>query len=172
MSKSVLEIIAEHFSADDDPQLWEVAMTTLLTEAERAAAHTRTEVYSEIGCCHHWICPHRPIFWMPNGKRFAWPFGYNKTVTGFSYRALPAFTWSECLTWTGENWEPGRTGRRCLVFRIAIPARTAGRQRAAIHTIWTPRSPTSREKRVQLYGFRKRKRGWTLTARQARGARV
>ena len=38
MSNAALAIIAEHLSADDDPQLWEVAIRTLLAEAEDAAA--------------------------------------------------------------------------------------------------------------------------------------
>jgi hypothetical protein len=79
---------------------------------------------------------------------------------------LPELEWSESLKWTGEAWEPGRTGRRCLVLRIAIPARTARHLQAAIHTIWTPRSPTIREKVVQLFGFRKRAGVWSLTARE------
>src|SRR3954452_14456065 len=117
-------LIAAHLTNDDDPDLWDVATTTLLAEAGEAAADSRDEVYAQIGCCHHWISPHHPIRWTADGG-FAWPFGYDKTTTGWSYRALPAFTWSESLRWTGDGWEPGRTGRRCLVLRVAIPARTA-----------------------------------------------
>jgi hypothetical protein len=164
MSKTALAVIAEHLSSDDDPHLWDVATTTLLAEAAQAA-DARAEIYAEVGCCHHWISPHHPIRWTADGG-FAWPFGYNKTATGFSYRALPEFTWSECLAWTGEAWVPGRPGRRCLMFRVAIPARTARHLQAAIHTIWTPRSPSTREKLVQLYGFRKQAGVWSLTARQ------
>jgi hypothetical protein len=39
----------------------------------------------------------------------------------------------------------------------------------AVHTIWTPRSPLSREKVVQLYGFRKKAHGWQLTASEILG---
>lgn len=147
-------LIAEHLTPDDDPDLWDMATRTLLAEAEALAAETKQDVYAQVGCCHHWISPHHPIRWAADGG-FAWPFGYDQTTTGSSYRALPEFTWSEFLKWMGEAWEPGRTGKRCLVFRIAIPARTARHWQAAIHTIWTPRSPTTREKVVQLYGFRK-----------------
>jgi hypothetical protein len=31
-------------------------------------------------------------------------------------------------------------------LRIAIPGRTARHMQAAVHTIWTPRSPSSKEK--------------------------
>src|SRR5262249_40066955 len=92
---------------------------------------------------------------------------YDKTTTGWSYRALPELGWSEFLKWSGEAWEPGRTGKKCLVFRVAVPARTARHLQAAVHTIWTPRSPTIREKVVQLYGFRKKEGVWSLTASEA-----
>jgi hypothetical protein len=161
----LLPLIAEHMTADDDPDLWDVATSTLLAEAGATAVDTRDDVYAQVGCCHHWIRPHQSR-WTADGG-FAWPCGYDKTTTGWSYRALPEFTWSVFLRWTGEAWEPGRTGRRCLVFRIAIPARTARHLQAAIHTIWTPRSPTTHEKFVQLYGFRKGEGVWSLTASQA-----
>ena len=131
MSNAALAMIAEHLSADDY-QLWEVAIRTLLAEAADAAAEGRTEVYAEVGCCDHRISPHRPIRWTADGG-FAWPFGYNKTVTGSAYRASPELTWS-MLAWTGEDWEPGRTGRRCLIFRVVVPARTARHLQAAIET--------------------------------------
>ena len=156
-------LIAAHLTAEDDPDLWEVVTTTLLAEAGAAASDTRQEVYAQVGCCHHWISPHHPIRWAADGG-FAWPFGYDKTTTGWSYRALPEFAWSESLRWIGDGWEQGRTGRRCLVFRVAIPARTDRHLQAAIHTIWTPRPPTGSEKVVQLFGFRKREGVWSLKA--------
>src|SRR5207249_2239923 len=106
---------------------------------------------------------HHPIRWTAGGG-FAWPFGYDKMTSGWSYRASPELTWSEFLKWTGEAWEPGRLGKRCFVFRTAVPARTARHLQAAIHTIWTPHAPNSREKRIQLYGFRKKDGKWSLAA--------
>ncbi len=159
-------LIAEHLTGDDDPDLWDVATRTLLAEAEELAADAKQDVHAQVGCCRHWISPHHPIRWAAGGG-FAWPFGYDKTTTGWWYRALPEFTWSELLKWTGQGWEPGRTRKRCLVFRISIPARTARHLQAAIHTIWTPHSPTTREKLVQLYGFRKQEGVWSLTASEA-----
>jgi hypothetical protein len=157
-------LIAAHLTRDDDPDLWNVAMTVLLAEAGASAA--RQEVYAQVGCCRHWISPHHPIRWAADGG-FAWPFGYDKTTTGWSYRALPELGWSEFLKWSGEAWEPGRTRKKCLVFRVAVPARSARHLQAAVHTIWTPRSPTIREKVVQLYGFRKQEGVWSLTASEA-----
>jgi hypothetical protein len=157
-------LIAEHLTTDDDPQLWDFASGMFLAETQASAGGSKQDIYAQVGCCHHWISPHHPIRWVADGNVFAWPFGYDKTTTGFSYRALPAFTWSVFLKWTGCAWEPDRTGKRCLVFRVAIPARTAMHLQAAIHTVWIPRSPTSREKVVQLYGFRKQEGVWSLAA--------
>jgi hypothetical protein len=156
-------LLAQHLTCDDDADLWETATATLLAEAGASAFATQQDIYAQLGCCHHWISPHHPIRWAADGG-FAWPFGYDKTTTGWSYRALPELSWSEFLKWAGKAWESGRTGKQCLVFRIAIPARTARHLQAAIHTIWTPHSPTTREKIVRLYGFRKQERKWSLTA--------
>ena len=160
----LLPLIAEHLSTDDDPDLWDVATTTLLAGASAAVTESRTEIYSQIGCCRHWIRPHQSR-WTADGG-FAWPFGYDKTTTGWSFLALPEFTWSVSLRWNGDGWEPGRTGRRCLVFRVAVPARSVRHMQAAIHTIWTPNSPSGRVKALELYGFRKREGVWSLTASQ------
>lgn len=156
-------LIAENLTRDDDADLWEVATATLLAEAEASVGGTEQDVYAQVGCCHRWIRPHDSIRWGADG-RFAWPFGYDKTTTGCSYRALPELNWSVFLKWTGDVWELGRTGTRCLVFRISIPARTGRHLQAAIHTIWTPHSPSTKEKIVQLFGFRKRDGKWSLTA--------
>jgi hypothetical protein len=86
--------IADHLTDDDDPGLWELATSTLLAEAEAWAMDARQDVYAQVGCCSHWISPHRPIWWGAGGG-FAWPFGYDKTTTGYSYRAAPALEWSE-----------------------------------------------------------------------------
>jgi hypothetical protein len=156
-------LIVEHLTTDDDPNFWDAATTRLLADAAALAAGGRKAVFAQIGCCHHWISPHHPIRWAADGG-FAWPFGYDKTTTGWSYRAAPEFTWSELLHWNGEAWEGGRSSKRSLIFRIAMPARTARHLQAAIHTIWLPHAPHTREKVVRLYGFRKRSGNWILRA--------
>ena len=85
-------------------------------------------------------------------------------MTSCYYSALAGLSWSENLKWTGSGWVPGRTGGRCLVFRVAIPARTARHPRAAVHTVWMPRSPASDDKVVQLFGFCKRGGMWSQVA--------
>lgn len=156
--------IAAQLNSDDDPDLWEVATHAILAEAAFVSREATEDVFAQIGCCRHWIRPHQ-IRWTADGG-FAWPFGYDQTTTGYSFSALPALDWSVFFQWTGNGWELGRTGGRCLLLRIAIPARTKKHLQAAVHTIWTPRSPLSMEKVVQLFGFRKKERNWKLTSTQ------
>jgi hypothetical protein len=138
-----------------------VATNAILGEAAELCRSSKEDIFAQIGCCKHWIKPHS--MWWTAGGGFAWPMGYDKTTTGYSYSALPELEWSIVFKWIDGAWQIGRTGARCLVFRIAIPTRTARHMQAAIHTIWTPRSPLSTEKVVQLYGFRKLEGAWQLT---------
>jgi hypothetical protein len=140
----------------------DVATNTILTDATHFAQDSHDAIYTQIGCCRHWIRPHQSR-WTADGG-FAAPFGYDKTTTGYSFRALPDLEWSVFLKWTGEGWEPGRTGGRCLLLRVAIPSRTARHFQAAVHTLWTPRSPSGKENALQLYGFRKKDGLWRLSA--------
>ena len=156
--------IAGHLTNEDDPVLWDTATSTILADAAQLARETHEAIFSQVGCCRHWIRPHQSR-WTADGG-FAWPAGYDKTTTGYSFSALPNLDWSVFFKRTGMVWEPGRTGERCLLLRIAIPGRTARHLQAAVHTIWTPRSPASEEKVVQLYGFRKKEGVWQLTATQ------
>ena len=158
------EIVAQ-LTEDDDPALWDVATNTILADASLTGRDAKDDLFVQIGSCRHWIRPHGSR-WAAEGEFFAAPFGYDKTTTGFSFRALPDLEWSVYFRWTGGRWELGRTGARCLLRRIAIPARTTRHLQAAVHTIWTPRSPASKEKVVQLYGFRKKEGIWRLTATQ------
>ena len=157
--------ISEHLTSDDDPGLWDVATNTILADAAKVelGGATGDEAFSQVGCCRHWVRPHQSRWGAAGG--FAWPFGYDKTTTGFAF-ALPELDWSAYFKWSGAGWEQGRTGGRCFLLRIAIPARTARHLQAAVHTVWTPRSPSSRAKVVQLYGFRKQEGTWRLTATQ------
>jgi hypothetical protein len=156
--------IAAHLTHDDDPVLWDVATNSILADAAAICRDAKDDVFVQIGSCRHWIRPHQSR-WIADGG-FASPFGYDKTTTGFSFSALPELEWSVFFKWSGSAWELGRTGARCVLRRIAIPARTTRHLQAAVHTIWTPRSPASKEKVVQLYGFRKKGGIWQMTASQ------
>jgi hypothetical protein len=131
--------ISFNLAPDDDPDLWELALNTILAEASRHLGQVQEDVFAQVGCCRHW--PLGPC-----------------TKTGSDCRALPELDWSVFLRWIGDGWEHGRTGRRCLLLRLAIPGRTARHQEAAIHSVWLP---TSKE---QLYGFRKKAGKWRCTA--------
>jgi hypothetical protein len=156
--------ISENLTSEDDPRLWDLAVSTILTDAEESCRGVEQDIFAQVGCCRHWISPHRPIRWRAGGG-FAWPFGYDKTSTAAFYSALPELEWSRFIRWTGTGWElRQRTGKRCLVLRISVPYRTAKHLQAAIHTVWTPRSPLGTEKVVQPYGFRKVQGIWSFTA--------
>lgn len=159
--------IAAQLDSTDDPGLWDVDVNTILADAAQMGRETHEVIFARVGCCRHWIRPHQSR-WTAEGG-FAWPFGYDKTTTGFSFSALPELEWSIFFQWTGASWELGRTGARCLLLRVAIPARTTRHAQAAVHTIWTPRSPLSQEKVVQLYGFRKQDGIWQLMAAEILG---
>jgi hypothetical protein len=156
---------------DDDPALWEFALTTIIgrTRAD-ASLHTGKEaVLVEIGCCSHWI---RPTWKTESGM--TWPFGYNPVVPKSddwvgNFRSLPAFDWS--LKWRLDiesgALEPaqGQPTRRPLCHRICIPARTSRHPQATVHTIWTPGSPTNPTRKwTMLYGFGQTSRGWRCFA--------
>jgi hypothetical protein len=158
--------IAQHLTDEDDPELWEIATQVILADALLFAHDAKIPLFAQIGRCDHWIRPHQSR-WTAGGG-FALPFGYDKTTTGFSFRAKPEFEWSIVLQWTGAAWEPARFQGRGLILRIAIPGRTMQHQQAAIHTMWTPRPPTGAEKRLQLYGFRKLTNGWQFAATTVR----
>ena len=164
----LIPAISEHLTGDDDSELWDVATNTILSDIIHSN-DPDAGVVAEVGCCNHWIRPHQ-MRWKADGG-FASPFGYDKTTTGFSFRALPEFEWSVLLRRTGTTWESASTHGRCRVLRIAIPGRTARHLQAAIHTIWMPRSRSGEEKLVRLYGFRKKGSTWHLTATYARGDR-
>src|SRR5262249_54949789 len=134
--------IAAQLTNDDDPALWDVVMNTILADTVSTGQDAKQDIFTQIGCCRHGVRPHQSR-WMADGG-FAAPFGYDKTTTGFSFRALPELEWSVFFKWTKAGWELGRTGARCLLLRIALPSRTTRHLQAAVHTIWTPRSPTSK----------------------------
>jgi len=77
--------ITFNLAPDDDPHLWEVATNTILGEAGRLCGEIREDVFAQVGCCRHWICPHGSIWWPADGG-FAWPFGYDKITTDFFQR--------------------------------------------------------------------------------------
>ena len=167
--------LEEHLTDHDDPLLWQVAIQTVLTEAAFLCRHRRgkQEIFAEIGCCSHWMSPHNNGSWFSDG-RFAWPTGYGSD--GFTIMGLPQFDWSEKWMWIDgddEHWKPVAkiSGKRPLVFRMAVPARTARHVRAVVHTLWAPGSPTvPDEKLFQGYAFENTNDQWSCVATSGKDA--
>ncbi len=146
--------LADHLDADDDPELWLVALCYILAEAP-----ARPDVMAEIGRCSHWLRPHQSR-WSADGG-FAWPSGYGSGAGGWFFPlALPQFDWSVVLGWSGSEWDVVERRSVRTDVRIAIPSRTRRHCQAAIHTLWH----TEREKDLVFYGFRRQDDGWTCTA--------
>lgn len=74
--------IAQNLNAEDDPELWQVVIDTILADLQAANGIT-----VEIGRCSHWLRPHQTR-WTADGG-FAWPTGYGGTA--FSRTGLPLF---------------------------------------------------------------------------------
>jgi hypothetical protein len=166
---------------DDDPALWEFALSLILgrTRADASLYVGKEAIIVQIGRCSHWI---RPKWKTASGM--TWPCGYNPTTSNLggwagNFRSLPAFDWSSKWRLDIESGalEPvqGQPTRRPLCHRICLPARTSRHPQATVHTIWTPGSPDdSTRKWVILYGFERTERGWRCFTRWEgeRGARV
>lgn len=150
---------------DDDVGLWIRAVGQIVGDAEFLCERASRQVaFITIGRCSHWLRPHQ-LRWSADGG-FAWPTGYGGS--GYSLRGLPEFDWSHHWQWSDDegSWleVDGISGKRPLQLRIALPS-TQHHEQAAVHTIWTPGSPTlPGEKLLQFYGFRRIDDEWTATA--------
>src|SRR5580700_8641542 len=73
----VRDDLAVKLTKDDDPALWEFALTTILgrTKADASLYTGKEAIIVQIGCCSHWI---RPKWKTASGM--TWPFGYDPTV--------------------------------------------------------------------------------------------
>jgi hypothetical protein len=158
--------ILVRLTTEDDPAFWEAAIDTVLAEASflYQGAGTPGAFLVRIGACSHWLRPHQTRWTADSG--FAWPTGYGGS--GFSRLGLPELDWSITCRWDDGRggWVPaGSPAGACLLFRAALPTRTARHRQAAIHTVWMPGSPIRpKEEALQFYGFRKKKGDWVCTA--------
>ena len=165
----VCDELTAKLTEDDDPALWEFALTTILgrTRADASLYTGKEAILVQIGRCSHWI---RPKWKTKSGM--TWPFGYDPAVFHFGSMGAwffksnpPYFDWS--FKWrldlASGSLEPaqGQPSRRPLCHRICLPARTARHPQATVHTIWTQVRPTIPSKKVLLlYGFERTTRGW------------
>ena len=152
----------------DDPEFWPVAINQIFADAEFLCEHAKSKspIFACVGLCSHWLSPHNNGSLLPDA-RYAWPSGYGGS--GWSIFGLPEFDWSLSWQWvkSQNSWTPTQEirGKRPLILRIAVPARTAKHLRAVVHTLWTPGSPTiPKEKFLQVYGFMKVDHNWECTS--------
>jgi hypothetical protein len=156
--------IESHLKDDDDPRLWHTVIRTIIPEAQFLCHRYRGKggIFAQIGCCSHWMSPHNKGTWFSDA-RFAWPTGYGDS--GFTIFGLPEFDWSVSWNWTKQisGWVEVEQigGKRPLVFRVAVPARTARHVRAVVHTLWSPGSPTMPNKKLlDGYAFTRTNNDW------------
>ena len=150
--KTLFETVRGRLTTEDDLKLWETALTVLVDEFlqryEREAKN-RTWVFL-VGACSHWVRPNQDRWTAAGG--FASPEGYQDS--------LPKLDWSVMLGYSNQRWTPLRKlpGKNKVVFRVALPARTARHKQAAVHTKWS----TVQEQ--VLYGFRNIEGTWKCVA--------
>ena len=163
--------VAAYLSSEDDHAAWETIASIVFSDAEALLLNlgSSVDVRTRFGRCSHWLRPHQTR-WTADGG-FAWPSGY--CGQGFSRFGTPEFDWFLEARWDPKSkcWlsvKPRPERRRTLLFRVAVPSRTARHDQAAVHTIWRPGPPQHRRKELlQVYGFRKQDGAWRATAYEA-----
>jgi|SRR5271155_4071296 len=142
------EALESKLRADDDRALWQAALLVLGDEfTQRCADESNGGAWAMVvGECSHWLRPHNSRWNAAGG--FICPDGYQDY--------LPELDWSLIFLFRNREWTPVAKlpGKKVKIFRVAIPARTARHQQAAIHARWTPGGETV------LYGFRKVAKRW------------
>lgn len=166
-SQRVLADLLPILGPEDDQSLF-LALVDLLDSdigfllAEKPATEP---VLIDIGICKHWLRPHQAR-WTAGGG-FAWPTGYGSGAGGYSRWAHPRIDVDQVFELRARGaWVPvsSTAGRRPLVLRVAVPARSARHQQAAIHTVWLPGPPQRpAERAYRFLGFRRVAEAWSLT---------
>jgi hypothetical protein len=151
-STALVEAVRRKLTAGDDPYLWETALTVLADEfLQRYNREARNRNwFFLVGACSHWVRPHNSCWTAAGG--FVYPDGYQNN--------LPEFDWAVIVSHQNRSWLPAKkfSGKRPIVFRVAIPSRSVRHKQAAVHTKWsTSQNPV-------LYGFRKLNGSWKCVA--------
>lgn len=134
---------------EDGPALWAAVFETLAHDFESlySGGAKGYEIYYQIGACSHWLRPHQTRLTIGGG--FAYPGGYG----GNDYfgDGLPEFDWYSIIRRDPKEgrWEQVEkfSGKRKLVCRVAVPARTRRHKQAAIDARWSPGTPDNPEKK-------------------------
>jgi hypothetical protein len=158
--------IVSNLSADDDPLLWQVAVETVISDAQTACQKRagRSAIVAQVGRCSHWLAPNKAR-WITQDGEFTWPSGYKSKGSFFS--GLPEFDWHVVWHYVDDShWQPATLSefKRPLLLQVAIPARTGLHIRASVHAMWSPGPISSLNQRRLFYGFRKMKSGWQCRA--------
>jgi hypothetical protein len=154
-----MNYVEDRLTAQDDPGVWKEILAVLgeeFLQRYRAERGEKESWFLRIGACSHWVRPHQSR-WIAAGG-FALPIGY-KGSCGWS-NGLPEFDWSVVLSFDGERWTrvDRFSGKKQIVLRVAVPARTARHKQAAVHTMW------STSYQMTLYGFRNVDQKWLCVA--------
>jgi hypothetical protein len=151
-SKLVFEEFRGKLTVEDDLALWEKALTVLVQEflvRYDREAKNREWVFL-VGACSDWVRPHNSLWKAAGG--FVYPEGYQNS--------LPELDWSAMLGYINQCWRPLRKlpAKNNVVFRVALPTRSARHKQAAVHTKWSiAEDPV-------LYGFRNIDGTWKCVA--------
>ena len=177
LKDSFTQAVLTHLTSEDDEKFWVAAFETLLSDIDALYPDKgkKQEIFLQIGACSHWRRPHQTRWTAAGG--FAWPDGYvqkyqdhTKNRWGPIGGGLPELDWFVLVHWNREakKWEMIESkfyGKKRLVFRATLPARTGRHKQAAIHTIWTPGTPEQPDKQAtRFYGLRKKQQDWECVA--------
>jgi hypothetical protein len=152
ISSPLLGAVRDKLSTEDDPLLWEAVLTILANEFLRRYENESDSRswYFLFGACSHWVRPHNSRWNAAGG--FVFPEGYQNGV--------PELDWTVITLRDGQSWRQANklSSKRQIVFRAAIPSRSARHQQAVVHTKWSiSQDPV-------LYGFRKLDGPWRCVA--------
>jgi hypothetical protein len=165
--------IQKELSKEDDLGLWLAAFETLIADVEACDLEQwrKHEIFIQIGRCSHWLRPHQKRWTAAGG--FAWPIGYVqksedhiKNSSGPIGSGLPELDWYVLLHWNreAEEWQlisPKFFGKKKLIWRVVLPARTRRHLQAAVHSLWSPDSPEQKGRKTEhFFGFRKMDGQW------------
>jgi hypothetical protein len=149
----MIEAIQTRLVDSDDQALWREVLHYAIERFK--AKHENAPCFIEAGLCSKWLRPHQ-LRWTAAGG-FAWPVGYGNG-TGAGSRGIPEFDWSVVFEYESatDSWQlaPKFHSKQRRVLRLAIPARSARHQQAAINAVWQPEYVT------EFWGFRKKDSEW------------
>ena len=136
------EAVVARLTEDDDLSFWHTVLTVLTDEflhRYEEAAKNREWLFI-VGACSHWVRPHNSS-WKTGAGRFVSPDGYKDWS--------PELDWSAIFVYRNRHWTRVEKppGKRCVMFRAAVPTRTARHKQAAVNARWLPAGETV------LYGF-------------------